>query len=470
MPNPQWKKPRCFRASCACLRQGFGWQACPSPLNVEVMSQSDQRNELTREELYERLWSMPTTKVAAESGISDVALAKRCKKLNVPKPTPGYWAKVAAGQKPEKEPLPLTASEVFIQAAEKPLEKTLSLPETTEQLHSLATELMRALTAGKPDSQKHISVRERTLPEVSVTKALIDRATKSFHTILSGVEPLGIPFRKAQGSYGSGYFQKGHDRLYLKIEEELVEQPAQSGGSTRRQSWQWPTDCQVASGKLTFSLSPERYGLQKEKQWKEDDKTPLGELLAQIVAEIRRHYVEAQKRRAREAIEREKQRVESERHWREYQEKEAIRLEEERKRKHAEALEATAQTRADDLLKAAEWWRLHQTIVEFVSACEQRWRKDQNSSLTSEQQAWLTWARENAKAMSPLETGYPDAAKDGPFNPTAIPFGGPYPAKRDFPRPPTMPKPPPPIIQHSGSSEYVPEPKPYPFWLKYQGR
>jgi hypothetical protein len=435
------------------------------------MSQGEKPNELTREQLYGKVWSAPTTQVAAELGISDVALTKRCKKLNVPKPTPGYWAKVAAGQKPEKEPLPPTASEVFIQAAEKPLEKTLSLPETTEQLHSLATELMRTLTAGKPDSHKRVSVRERTLPEVSVTKALIERAAKSFHTILNGVESLGIPFRKAQGSYDSGYFQKSHDRLYLKIEEELVEEPAQSGGSVRRPSWQLPTDRQVASGKLTFSFSPERYGLQKEKQWKEDDKTPLGELLAKVVIEIRRHYVEAQKRRAQEAIEREKQRVESERHWREYQEKEAIRLEEERKRKHAEALEATAHARSEDLIKAAEWWRLHRVTMEFINECEQRWRGNPAGELTAEQQAWLTWARENAKAMSPLETGYPDPAKDGPFDPTAIPFGGPYPAKRDFPRPPTMPKIPPPVQQSGYSSGYVPEPKQqYPFWLKYQRR
>lgn len=61
------------------------------------------------------------------------------------------------------------------------------------------------------DSHNRVCVRERTLPEVTVTQALIDRATKSFHAILNGVEALGIPFRKAQGSYDSGYFQKSHD-------------------------------------------------------------------------------------------------------------------------------------------------------------------------------------------------------------------------------------------------------------------
>lgn len=234
-----------------------------------------------------------------------------------------------------------------------------------------------------------------------------------------------------------------------------MEQPAQPGGSTRRSSWQWPTDRQVASGVLTFSLSPERYGSREAKQWKENDKLPLGELLVRIVTEIRRHYVEAQKRRSQEAIEREKQRVESERRWQEYQEKEAIREEQERKRKHAKALEATAHTRSEDLLKAAEWWRLYQTAAEFINACEQRWRNGQAGELTTDQHRWLAWARETVKAMSPFETGYPDPTRDGAFDAAAVPFGGPYPAKRDFPRPPTMPKISPPVVQQSQKSNIL---------------
>ena len=62
--------------------------------------------------------------------------------------------------------------------------------------------------------------------------------------------------------------------------------------------------------------------------------------------------------------------------------------------------------RSEDLLKAAEWWRLYQTAAQFIIECEQRWR-NQTGCLTAEQQKWLTWARDNAKAMSPFETGYP---------------------------------------------------------------
>jgi hypothetical protein len=191
-------------------------------------------------------------------------------------------------------------------------------------------------------------------------------------------------------------------------------------------------------GALLRLLSPLSSRLSDAKKWEEDAKSPLEELLARIVKEIRRHYAEAQKRRAQEAIEREKQRVESERRWKEYQEKEAVRQEEERKRKHTEAIEAVMQCRKDDLLKAAEWWRLHEIAKDFIVVCEQRWRGEQADQLTLKQDEWLRWAQRTVKVLSPFEAGYPEPHKDGAFSPQAISLGGPYPETRGFPRPPTM--------------------------------
>ena len=59
-----------------------------------------------REILYRELWEYPAVEVAKSYGVSDVLIGKICKKLNVPKPPPGYWAKKKAGQEPEMIPLP----------------------------------------------------------------------------------------------------------------------------------------------------------------------------------------------------------------------------------------------------------------------------------------------------------------------------------------------------------------------------
>lgn len=58
-----------------------------------------------REVLYEKVWSTPMRCLAKEYGISDVGLAKVCKKLYIPLPGRGYWAKRAAGKSVAKRPL-----------------------------------------------------------------------------------------------------------------------------------------------------------------------------------------------------------------------------------------------------------------------------------------------------------------------------------------------------------------------------
>lgn len=61
---------------------------------------------LTRSDLYERVWSTPMSTLAREFGLSDRGLAKICERHNIPRPPRGYWAKLEAGQAPPKSPLP----------------------------------------------------------------------------------------------------------------------------------------------------------------------------------------------------------------------------------------------------------------------------------------------------------------------------------------------------------------------------
>jgi len=61
---------------------------------------------MSRQALYDLVWSKPMTDVAADLGVSDVALAKRCASVEVPVPPRGYWARVQAGQMPRRPALP----------------------------------------------------------------------------------------------------------------------------------------------------------------------------------------------------------------------------------------------------------------------------------------------------------------------------------------------------------------------------
>ncbi|WP_320123021.1 hypothetical protein [uncultured Sphaerochaeta sp.] len=71
---------------------------------AKTMNESDRYYD--REKLYEEVWAEPVYKVAKRYGVSNVAIAKTCRKMLIPLPEPGYWNKMQSGQKLKKTPLP----------------------------------------------------------------------------------------------------------------------------------------------------------------------------------------------------------------------------------------------------------------------------------------------------------------------------------------------------------------------------
>ena len=95
-------------------------------------------NIYNREKLYEEIWSKPVVEVALKYGVSDVAIHKICKALNIPAPPRGYWAKLRTGEKVEKIPLPPTNGATEIKGA-KTFE-SIKITETSLQPLSFMTE------------------------------------------------------------------------------------------------------------------------------------------------------------------------------------------------------------------------------------------------------------------------------------------------------------------------------------------
>lgn len=63
-------------------------------------------HRFTRNDLYDLVWSQPAIKIVEKYDISDSWLTKICHKMDIPKPPRGYWAKIQAGAKEHKRPLP----------------------------------------------------------------------------------------------------------------------------------------------------------------------------------------------------------------------------------------------------------------------------------------------------------------------------------------------------------------------------
>jgi len=62
--------------------------------------------KLDRAQLFERVWSQPVARLAQEWGLSGPGLKKICRRMQVPVPPRGYWAKLNAGHRPRRPYLP----------------------------------------------------------------------------------------------------------------------------------------------------------------------------------------------------------------------------------------------------------------------------------------------------------------------------------------------------------------------------
>lgn len=146
--------------------------------------------EWDREKLYDQVWASPMRAVAKEHGLSDVGLAKVCKKLNIPTPGLGYWRRKECGFHVLRTPLPkaehgLTAvSRVPVGSRPEPLRipedhmSPVRIPPPTERLHPLAKQTERAFANGSQDQFGRINCSDWHVPhfDLRVTRTGLTRA------------------------------------------------------------------------------------------------------------------------------------------------------------------------------------------------------------------------------------------------------------------------------------------------------
>ncbi len=77
----------------------------PRVVNVGRWHWDGTTIRLDRRTLYEHIWAEPVESLAKSWGLSGRGLAKICKRLGVPVPPRGYWAKIRHGEKQPRLPL-----------------------------------------------------------------------------------------------------------------------------------------------------------------------------------------------------------------------------------------------------------------------------------------------------------------------------------------------------------------------------
>ncbi|MBX9660348.1 MAG: hypothetical protein K2X00_17455 [Nitrospiraceae bacterium] len=108
---------------------------------------------VVKHNLHDQVWSTPMARLAKEYGISDVALAKICKKLNVPYPGRGYWRRKETGKAVKQLPLPPNSD---------PSKQAVTIHPTIrpDSLEPVSEETTQRITAEQAPEQK-IAVPDR---------------------------------------------------------------------------------------------------------------------------------------------------------------------------------------------------------------------------------------------------------------------------------------------------------------------
>lgn len=161
---------------------------------------------VTREELYELVWSKPMSKLAAQFNVSGSYMARVCTALRVPRPERGYWAKLQAGRAPKQPPLPdarigdqLTWSSEDtspISFAEKTTRPTRRKsgphqPQITGT-HSVIQGARKHFESGRPVEEGHyLKPYKKLLVDVTASKAALERALAFANDLFNAIESAG---------------------------------------------------------------------------------------------------------------------------------------------------------------------------------------------------------------------------------------------------------------------------------------
>lgn len=238
-----------------------------------------------REKLYQEVWEDPMIKVAKRYGVSDVALAKTCKKLLVPIPPRGYWARLASGMKPLKPKLGLSKgpqrivthireeSETLVAERERvwqemlsalPAAEPIGLTSSQDKLHPLSKKTLIGLKRAKVKGTLWVPSSTGVL-DISVSNSSVERAVLVFDSLIKACEQRGYSISiKEHDGRSETIFQLMGESIRVALSEKAtridhVATPEEIIRQAREPWYSPPKWDYLPSGNLVFTIK-ERYG------------------------------------------------------------------------------------------------------------------------------------------------------------------------------------------------------------------
>jgi len=372
--------------------------------------------KLTREQLYEEVWKTPIHRLSVKYGLSDVGLAKACKRMDIPRPPRGYWRRKEVGARVKQIPLPEPKDGAQLEIEFRPVYgrakrgwKTggrgdqsspyrLEVSEFLQDAHPLIDSSKSRLEALSENKSGLLITKVKRCLDLQVSRNHLDRCLRLLDAIFKEWEEKGNCVAiGTSGDKGVTVLRAGEEEIQLSIVEEVKEfeiEPTKE--ELLHPKWTWKKRSEIRpTGKLTIHLSGDYIanGRTFHRRYSDGQKAPIemkgGRMLdaALQYLEERGAYLE-EKEREREAW-REQQRL-----WaieRKKQEEESRKREEERRR-------------VREFLDAYEKWTESQRVRAFIEACKLKMAAELDHS---EFEPWVEWATQIADQKDPLCNGYP---------------------------------------------------------------
>ena len=161
---------------------------------------------VSREQLYELVWSMPMTKVAEEFSVSGSYMARVCSVLRVPRPERGYWAKLSVGKAPARPKLPearpgdqlIWSQDGDMPLSPRPVASNATIPATPRArrivtgTHGLIRGAKQHYETGyKVEDGQLLRPHKRLLVDVTASAAGLDKALSFANDLFNALESAG---------------------------------------------------------------------------------------------------------------------------------------------------------------------------------------------------------------------------------------------------------------------------------------
>jgi len=373
-------------------------------------------HRFTRQELYDLVWEQPRSTLSKRYGVSDVALAKACRRAGIPMPDRGYWAKRQAGRRTIRAAMPPRAPGAAdaitvggegrwgypLSYDEHDYEPIPPAPNFSESIDEVAqrirkavgiVRLSRSLQKPHPQIAQFLEEDERrrqkhqTSPyswnEPQFDSAFERRRLRILNSIFLALVRLG--------SKATMRGEKARD-LSVRVGDQYVsfavDRPTMGAGSRQRTK----NDAQPNQMRLEISGSSAP-GLRLV--WEDAPEASLADHLSEIVVSLlvagELEYRESLEHHYKWRLKRKTEREEEARQ----QKAEVERLERERRRK-------AAQAKVDRLLADAAAWRQAAEVRVFIAAVRSKHAQDLDSPRAKELEEWAHWALSQAEQLDPL--------------------------------------------------------------------